>query len=147
MKIVICASCAFSDKIIEIADKLEKQGNQVDIPYVTKMIREKKVSFEKFKKEKEKYGDIKFREEHRDQVDLIKRYYNLIKESDAILVLNYDKKGVENYIGGSVLMEMGYAYVLDKKIYLLNDIPDMSYSDELKDMKPIVINGDLTKMK
>lgn len=34
--------------------------------------------------------------------------------SDAILVLNYDKKGIKNYIGGNTLMEMGFAHVHDK---------------------------------
>lgn len=147
MKIVICGSCAFSDKIIEVANKLEKQGNLVDIPFATKMIRDKKLSFEQFKKDKEKEGDAKYRKQYQDQVDMIKRYYYLIKECDAILVLNYDKKNIDNYIGGSVLMEMGFAYVLDKNIYLLNDIPDMPYTDEIRVMNPIVIDGVLNKIR
>lgn len=147
MKIVICASVVFSDKIIEIEEVLKKQGHTVDIPFITKMIKEKQISFEQYKKDKEATGDIKYREAYQDQVDMIKRYYTLIGGSDAILVLNYTKNDVENYIGGSVLMEMGFAYVQDKKIYLLNPIPTMSYSDELKDTKPIILNGDLSKVK
>lgn len=146
MKIVICSSVVFSDKIIEITEILERQKHEVDIPFVTKMIRNKKISFEEYKKDKEENGDIKYRQAYQDQVDMIKRYFNLIAESDAILVLNYSKKETVNYIGGSVLMEMGFAYVLDKRIFLLNPIPEMSYSDEIIAMKPIVINGNLTKI-
>lgn len=147
MKIVICSSVVFSDKIIEIEEVLKKQGHKVDIPFVTKMIKEKKISFEQYKKDKEKNGDIKYREAYQGQVDMIKRYYNLISESDAILVLNYTKNDIKNYIGGSVLMEMGFAYALDKKIFLLNPIPKMSYTDEIKDMKPVILNNNLSKIK
>jgi len=45
---------------------------------------------------------------------------------------------------------MGFAYRHDKKIYLYNDLPvkseRMHYLDEIIDMKPIVINGDLNKI-
>jgi hypothetical protein len=34
-----------------------------------------------------------------------------------------------------------------KKIFLLNPSPQMAYSDEIVAMKPIVINGDLSKIK
>jgi len=41
---------------------------------------------------------------------------------------------------------MSFAYILKKKIYLLNPIPDMIYTDEIIAMHPIVLNGDLTKI-
>lgn len=34
-----------------------------------------------------------------------------------------------------------------KKIFLLNSIPiGMSYADEIEAMKPVILNGDLTKI-
>jgi hypothetical protein len=40
---------------------------------------------------------------------------------------------------------MGFAHVLDQKIYLLNPIPDMPYyRTEIEAMKPIVINGNFS---
>lgn len=147
MKIVICASVVFSDKIIEITKELEKLGHSVDIPFMTKKIATGEVSLESYKLDKEKEGDTKYRREYEGQVDFIKRYYKLISECDAVLVLNYKKKDVDNYIGGSVLMEIGFAYAFDKKIYLLNEIPDMSYTDEIISTKPIIINGDLSRIK
>lgn len=71
----------------------------------------------------------------------------MIKESEAILVTNYDKKGVTGYIGGNVFLEMGFAHVLDKKIFLLNEVPDVSYVDEIRAMQPMVINNDLSLIK
>lgn len=77
----------------------------------------------------------------------IKWYYDAICESDAILVLNFDKKGIKNYIGGNTLMEIGFAHVNGKKIFLLNPIPtDVSYVDEIKAMADVVLNGDLSKI-
>lgn len=144
MKIVICASVDFTYKIKEIKDELEQLGHQTHIPYMTKKILASEVSMEDFLKEKEKYGDTVFRETASE--DLIKRYYNKIKNSDAILIVNVDKKGIKNYIGGNSFLEIGFAYVLDKKIFLLNPIPDMLYKDEIIATKPIVINGDLSKI-
>jgi predicted RNA-binding protein with PUA domain len=66
--------------------------------------------------------------------------------SDAILVLNFDKNGVKNYIGGNTLMEIGFAHVHDKKIFLLNPIPDMPYKDEIEATDPVVLSGDLSKI-
>ena len=63
-----------------------------------------------------------------------------------MLIANYPKKGVEGYIGGNSFLEMGFAHVLDKKIYLLNDIPEMIYSDEIKAMQPVVLNSDIDKL-
>ena len=60
------------------------------------------------------------------------------------LVLNFEKNGVKNYIGGNTLMEIGFAYVHYKKIFLFNPIPDMHYKDELKAMEPIIINRKLS---
>ena len=55
--------------------------------------------------------------------------------------------GIPNYIGGNTFLEMGFAHVLNKKVFLLNNIPAMPYDDEIKDMQPIVLNGDLLKIK
>lgn len=73
-----------------------------------------------------------------------KVHYKHILESDAILVINNAKKGIDNYIGGNALIEMGQAYVHDKKIFLLNDIPtDLTYADEIEAMEPICLKGNL----
>ncbi len=79
--------------------------------------------------------------------DSLRSYYHEIKNSDAILVTNFEKNGIKGYIGGAVLLEMGFAHVLNKKIFVLNEIPKMPYSDEIKMMQPVVIGGDLNNIK
>ena len=144
MKIIICGSIDFTPTIKEIADILGKHGHEVEIPLTSQRIINGELTLEDFKNEKTKSGDGAFR---KIQDDVIKRYYNKINESDAILVLNLEKNGIINYIGGNTLLEMGFAHVLDKTIYLYNNIPDLSYTDELNAMQPIVLGGDLLKIK
>ena len=148
MKITICASVDFTPKIKEVKESLEKRGWEVNIPYVSEMIINGKLFLEDCLREKGLSGDIEIR--RAQKVDMIRRYWEFIKNSDAILIVNESKKGIDGYIGGSVLIEMGFAYGHNKKIYLYNDLPIRSerihYLDEIIDMKPIVINGDLNKI-
>jgi hypothetical protein len=76
----------------------------------------------------------------------IKDHFVKITWSDAILVPNYEKDGVANYIGPNTLMEMGLALFLNKKIFLLNPIPDMPSKEEIIGVNPVILDGDLTKI-
>ena len=78
----------------------------------------------------------------------LKIHYKNILKSDAILIVNAEKNEIQNYIGGNVLIEMGQAYVNNKKIFFLYDIPEKSsYLDEIQCMDPICLNGDLSNIK
>ncbi len=149
MTITICSSVDFTPQILKLKKELEKQGWKINIPFFTAKIMRDELLFINYLEEKEKGGDISLRKA--ETVDLVRRYWNYIKNSDAILVLNLKKKGILGYIGGSTLMEMGFAYGHKKKIYLYNPIPKrstiMHYVDELEYLKPIVINGNLKKIK
>ena len=70
-----------------------------------------------------------------------------IEKCDAILVLNYDKKGIVNYIGGNTFLEIGLAFWLGKKIFLLHPIPEMDYKAEMHAMQPVVLQGDLSLLQ
>jgi hypothetical protein len=139
MKIAICGSLDFTHEIKKLADELATKGYEVEIPLTSRRILDGETTVEQIKSEKEQgtFSDraIKF--------DSIREYWSIIQDADAILVANYDKKGIENYIGGNSFLEMGFAHVLDKAIYLLHGIPDMIYSDELKAMQPVLLNGDI----
>jgi nucleoside 2-deoxyribosyltransferase len=87
--------------------------------------------------------DSEKRVERKLNINAIKRHYEKIKESDAILVINITKKNIENYIGGNTFLEMGFAHILDKKIFLFKPVPEMLYTDEILAMKPKIINSDL----
>lgn len=149
MTITICASVDFTPDIIRIKKELEKLNHHINIPYYSQKIMNGEISYRKYMQIKKRNGDTLLRKA--ESTDMIKRYWNLIKNSDAILVLNMSKKGINNYIGGNTLMEMGFAYGFNKKIFLFNPIPQnnerMHYIDEIIDMKPIVLNRNLTILK
>ena len=142
MKIAICGSLDFTYEIKEVADALNDLGFNVTIPISSEKILKKEFSLDEIKKEKEngKFSQraIKF--------DSIRAFYKIIQNSDAILVTNFKKNNVENYIGGNSFLEMGFAHILNKKIFIFNDIPEMIYTDEIRAMQPIILRGDLEKL-
>jgi hypothetical protein len=138
MKIIISGSMQFVDKQLEIFDELKKMGHEPMVSsYATRYAGKSDEEIERLKLE-DKYGDR----------EALIEYWEPLKDADALLMLNYDKHGIKNYVGGNAFLEMGFAYVLGKKIYFWNPLPDMPYyGTEIIAMKPIVINGDLTKIK
>lgn len=77
----------------------------------------------------------------------IREHFAKIDQSEGILVVNCDKNGVAGYIGGNTLMEITYAFAQGLDVYTLYDLPkDISYADEINAMKPIVLNGDVSKI-
>jgi len=136
MKIAICSSLTFAKEMVEVKRDLEKLGhNAVYSEFTEKFIG-------KSDNEKEKMNAENFAAH-----DVIRAFWKKIKKCDAILVLNYNKKGIKNYIGGNTLMEIGFAHVLNKKIYLVNDIPDISYyKAEIIGVNPIILKGDFKKI-
>ncbi len=136
MKIAICASMVFTDKMLEVKSQLKELGHEV---HVSSFVNEYVGKSEKEKEEITIY--------HKTQKDAIRKFYEKIKISDAILVLNYDRRGINNYIGGNTLMEIGFAHVLEKKIFLMNPVPDIEYyRSEIEAVRPVIIYGDLTKI-
>ena len=136
MIITICGSMQFHKEMLEAKQSLEERGHTVYIPsgaYDTS----KNEFYADSEEEK-----INFKIEH----DLIHEHFHEIDKAEAILVLNYDKKGVTGYVGGNTFLEMGYAFGLGKKIYLLYPVPDMDYKVEMHSMRPIVLDGDLSRL-
>jgi len=136
MKVAICASMVFTEKMLEVKNQLKELGHEAHISsFVNEYVG-------KSEKEKEKITIY-----HKTQKDAIRKFFKKIKISDAILVLNYDRRGISNYIGGNTLMELGFAHVLEKKIFLMNPIPDIEYyRSEIEAVRPVIIYGDLTKI-
>lgn len=78
---------------------------------------------------------------------LMRGHFDKIDVADAILVLNYEKNGQANYIGGNVLMEMAIAFHARKPIFVLNDVPRYSkFVEEILGMQPIFLRGDLRRL-
>lgn len=137
MKIVICGSMKFSKEMLKIKEKLNSLGfDNVVVPRDADKYASNQLA------EENSYESIK----NKIEEDLIRSHYEEIKSADAVLIVNYDKNGIANYIGGNSFLEAAFAHVLKKKLYLLFEIPNMAYSDELKAMQPIILNNDLSKI-
>lgn len=136
MKIFITASSKFYDKVAEVKLQLEKAGHIITPPngYQSPNAEEelKSLSPEKHQEWKAK---------------MIREDGKIVADNDAILVLNFEKHGQANYVGGATFLEMFKAFELSKKIFLYNPIPDGMLKDEIEGFGPVVINGDLSLVK
>jgi len=129
MKIYLACSKHFYNKIPEIKEKLEKQNHEITLPN----------SF-----------DNPFREEEIKEMgkeEHIEWKTKKIESNDAIIVLNFEKNGQLNYIGGATFMEIVKAWELGKLIYLYNEIPESLFTDEISAINPTIINGNLELLK
>ena len=98
-----------SCEMLETRNKLVDLGHEVVLPRHTEEYAELNTS------------DHMHNESAKNKInhDLIRQYYGEIREGDAVLVVNEKLKGIDGYIGGNSFLEMGFAHVLYKKIFLL----------------------------
>lgn len=141
--IVICSSASFYKEVIEIEKRLKEIGFKVKTPLTAKKM-EKSGDFEV-----ETYKTwIERPEDYKRKAYLTKKHFKEIEKGDIVLVLNYKKNKKDGYIGGAVLSEMAVAFYLKKKIYILNGIDETStFKEEILGMFPIILSGDLKKIK
>ncbi len=132
MKIFIICSKVFYDRIPEILQELLTAGHDITLPN----------SYDN--PGMEDYMRSLGSEEHAKwKSEMIRHSADVIQGMDAVLVLNFEKNGVENYIGGATFLEMYDAFKLNKKIFLYNDIPKGVLRDEIIGFCPLVVGGDL----
>ena len=140
MKIMICGSMTFAKEMMDTKRKLENLGHSVFLPS----------DIESHLKDPFLTDNLDENYKHTIDKDVLRQCFNLIAQSEAILVLNYAKNGIKGYVGTSSLMEIGLAYYLDKKIFLLNSIPrpkDARWAHEIETIRPVILNRDLKKIK
>lgn len=77
---------------------------------------------------------------------MLRRQDAKVLANDAVLVLNLEKHGNPNYIGGATFLEIFRAFDSEKKIFLFNPVPECIFADELLGMGPTVLDGDLSKI-
>ena len=147
MNITLCGSIAFYDEMLEIKEKLEQLNHHIKLPPFE--IKDKNGNMipviEYYSKRKIETNPTSWIWDRKKES--MKLHFQKIEWCDAVLILNYDKNNIPNYIGANTLIEMGLTFHLNKKIFLFNNIPKMNYTEEILGMKPTIINQDLTKIK
>lgn len=136
MTITICGSMQFHKEMDKVRGLLTERGFTVFVPG----------ELDDLAKNESYMENDEDRITAKIEYDFIREHFKKIESADAILVLNYQKKGIKGYIGGNTFLEMGYAFGLGKKIFLLYPVPEMDYKTEMHAIQPIVLSGDLTKL-
>ena len=133
MKIFIISSASFYHKIEPIKKELENKGYTVYLPNTYDSPNLEKESWEKG---------------FEAHAKLVKKLFKMsekkIKNVDAVLCVNYEKHGIDNYVGGSTFIEIYEAFKNNKKIFLFHDIPKGIFYDEIAGFDPIILNEDLS---
>ncbi|MBN2330796.1 MAG: hypothetical protein JXC85_03195 [Candidatus Aenigmarchaeota archaeon] len=135
MKIMICGSMSFAREMLEAKGKLEGLGHEVLLTSDAEACVDN--------------PGLNMDREHCHEKQIDKECFDKVAESDAILVVNYPKDGIEGYVGGATLMEIGIARHMDKKIFLLHDPPreeKLRYAFEIGLTNPIVLNGRIDRI-
>ena len=133
MRVFVICSKAFYEKIPTIKEKLEQNGHTIILPNCYDC-----------PETEAKYRGTKDHASWKGK--MFKHSEEVISSVDAVLVLNYTKNGIDNYIGGATFLEMYDAFRLGKTIYMMNDIPEGLLKDEIIGFSPVVINGNLDKI-
>jgi hypothetical protein len=142
MHVVVCSSANFYRQALEVRDKLRTMGYEVTLPYTADKM-EASGDFD-VTHYKTWFGDAS---DYHKKAVLMERHFKEIAGGDIILVLNYEKHGQANYIGGNVLMEMAVAFYLKKPIYVLNGAPEESpLLEEILGTEPVFLEGDPAKL-
>src|SRR5262249_37783514 len=140
MKLTLCGSIAFINQMDELRKDLEKLGHEVKMPpvkFTDEFGKEWDANDYYAYKKTEPFKDESFLKNHAVR---IRAHFEKVQWAEAIVVANYDKNGVANYIGPNTLMEMGVAYFLKKKIFLLRPIPNTPWKEEVLGMGPEILN-------
>jgi hypothetical protein len=135
MKIFIICSKRFYERVPEVQIALEAKGHAITLPNSYDNPGAEDMMRSQSQAEHAKWKGDMFR--HSAQV---------IGANDAVLVLNFEKNGIQNYIGGATFLEIYDAFRLGKKIFLYNSIPEGMLADELAGFSPVIIGGDLEKV-
>jgi nucleoside 2-deoxyribosyltransferase len=116
------------DRMLGLGNELKGSGYEVNYPSLNEVI---------------DYTGMTQEQKKIQKGEMIRRHLERIKDSDAILVVNEKLKDIDSYIGMNSFLEMGFAFALGKKIYLLNEIPKQSNDEEILGLNPTSLKGNL----
>jgi beta-glucosidase/6-phospho-beta-glucosidase/beta-galactosidase len=137
--ITLCSSAFLFKEVLELEKELKKIGFRVKVPKTAKrMQRENNFDVNHYKTW---FND---KSDYNKKRKLMKDHFKKVIESDAVLVLNKEKNGVQGYIGGNGLMEMTIALHYKKPIFIYENIAeDLPIAEEIYGLGPVFIDKNL----
>ncbi len=142
-KLAICASAAVYDRAIPLSDQVAELGFEVILPATAQAMKSRGAANTEAAVDWSQIAD-----KYEYKAELIRGHFDVITDADAVLVMNLEKDGKPDYIGGNVLMEMTLAFYLHKPIYVYGSVPkDSPLIDEILGMQPIFLNSSLDRLQ
>ena len=129
----------FVKDMVKVKKQLDKLGHEARLPFGTNP----------HLKDKNFVDNLDKNLEYCLKNDVMRKNFQMVADSDAVLVINYKRNGLDGYIGISALLEMGVAHYLKKKIFLMQKPPhfhNARWAHEVAIMQPTVIYEDLSKI-
>lgn len=130
-RIVICGSMTFYAEMVEIQDMLRKVFVNAIIPLTD-----------------HDFSQITDAKAWNRQKEIMsQKYIRKLRDTKTygVLIVNYDKNGIQNYIGPNAFAEIAVAFDHRKAIFLLQGIPE-DYYEELTAWGVISLNGSLEQL-
>ncbi len=124
MKIIVIGSMEFHQKFLELEKQLREKGHKVIAQFSAEF----------------------YRQNNKSKKEAMDDFNKSLEKVDAILVANYNKNNIDNYIGINTLMEIGMAFNRKKKIFILKKIPQ-NCKEEFEAIGVTEINENLDKIK
>lgn len=125
--VVVSASAKAHAQWSPIVEDLKSKGLSVAAPLQTEAADWESLPYEELVGKKQEYMD---------------RHFAHLAVARTVLVANFEKSGQPGYVGPNTLMEMAFAYSLNKPIYLLNETPvDQGSGLEVHGVRPNMLDG------
>lgn len=132
MKICLSGSMTLIDQIEELSKLLELLGHQTSVPS---------------RGTEPEFASTATQATAREMKAIfVADHLKKIREADALLIANFQKNGIDGYIGLSALMEAAMAYALEKRILVLNTPAIANSDDDLSSIGAIELKGDLKRL-
>lgn len=123
---------SFMDEMEAMVPVLSEMGHAVSTP-----VREER---------DQRWEDLTRAEAVRLKAGYVGSYLEVIRQSELVLIANYDKSGVAGYVGANALVEAAFAFALGKPVAFLQAPGPQPCQLEALAMMRACLDGDLARL-
>lgn len=132
---MIGGSMTFAQQMKDTKNIFENMGFEVYVPLDTEHVIE----------DPNKKTDVAFMKE----LGVGRGDAELVAKSDAFIILNYPKHGIDGYVGPGAYRDLSVAWWLNKKIFFLFPYSENqnNHKYEMLGFEPVILDGNIEKIK